>query len=42
MIGGVSINKIKKFKIPLPSLANQLQIVEEVNKLFNIINKITI
>lgn len=33
MIGGVSINKIKKMSMPLPSLAEQQRIVEKLEKL---------
>lgn len=42
IIGGVSINKLKQLKIPLPPIEEQKRIVEKINKLNDIINTIKI
>ena len=40
IIGGVSINKLKQLKIPLPPIEDQARIVHKINRLNEIINTI--
>lgn len=42
IIGGVSINKLKQLKIPLPPIEEQVRIVHKINRLNEIINTIKI
>ena len=42
IIGGVSINKLKQLKIPLPPIEEQKRIVDKINRLNEVINTIKI
>lgn len=42
IIGGVSINKLKQLKIPLPPIEEQVRIADKINRLNEIINTIKI
>jgi type I restriction enzyme S subunit len=38
MIGGVGINKIREFKIPVPLIEEQIEIVKKLDNFFNLFN----
>lgn len=40
MIGGVGLSKLKEILVPLPPLEEQLRIVEELDKLFSMIDRL--
>ena len=42
IIGGVSINKLKQLKIPLPPIEEQKRIVDKINRVNEVINTIKI